>query len=98
MGMLTMVMMVPASMGAKVSPAALKERGRKMRSTAGWARAIMAAEPRREKATRRETERLTAEAKLANWLRPKSEAKKGIEAAPAAWPMMAMGAVKRRLA
>jgi hypothetical protein len=58
----------------------------------------MAAEPRSEKAMRRETERLTAEAKLANWLRPKSEAKKGSEAAPAAWPMMAMGAVNRRLA
>ncbi len=39
-------------------------------STAGRARAIIAAEPRKEKAMRRETERLTAERKASNWLRP----------------------------
>ena len=65
----------------------------------GWqGESDMAAEPRNEKAMRRETELLTAAAKLENCLRPKSEAKKGSDAAPAAWPMIAMGAVKRRLA
>ena len=39
-------------------------------STAGRARAIITAEPKNEKAIRRETERLTAVRKASNWLRP----------------------------
>src|SRR5271169_621172 len=76
---------------------------RRSRSTAGNAMAIMNAVRRMENARMRETEALTARAKGAvlgfpsSPSLPYSEARKGSEAAPAAWPR-ATGAVKICLA